>query len=204
MTPAHFPPRLRQLARLERWAVMPTLSKDYVASHSFFVAIYAFMIFDLLERRDLLRNVNPTRLLLYALLHDVEEAVTGDVYSGLKAGIVDKDKYLKHAVTKMVETMPSITLLQGRYVLDVNGEIGDDVAKIVKAADRLDAALFCASEMATGNAAMRLRYKHCKALLEEAWHKLPGEPAHLAVLWHDFVVPSLAEHTDPAAYDLQG
>jgi len=209
----HFSPRLRALAQIRRWAVIPTQRPDFVSSHSFFVAVYALQIAKLIKWPG-----DRGRLLTYALLHDLEEAVTGDVCYGIKENITDKEKAKKYVLERMAEAVPDLVTLQGEALFaieitkDPTGAAidmknADEIMAITRAADRLDAVFYCAMECSMGNAIMTTRLRKSIELLKKAWQRLPGlkEPENLAELertWHRIVIDSVHAHEDATSYDV--
>lgn len=205
----HFSPRLRALAHIRRWAVMPTQRPDFVSSHSFFTAVYALQIAKLIRWPG-----DIGKLLTCALLHDVEEAVTGDVCYGIKEGITDKEKATDYISGRMMEAMPELVRLQGEALFDVDldktptGGVpdeknADEIMAIVRAADRLDAVLYCAMECAMGNTVMTTRFYKSVELLKKAWWKLPGmDEAERERTWHQVIIASALAHKNAGSYDV--
>lgn len=152
------PPRLRAAAIIPRWSVIWTQNKDTLASHSYFVAMYALIIADLFEWEG-----NRAELLEYALLHDIDEIVTGDIVSPVKKGIVDNVAAQVYICEKLAKVAPSLATRLGKFTP------GDGVTEIVKAADALDAVLFVVMEEAMGNTVMAARFQSAFERLEKAW-----------------------------------
>ena len=186
-----FAPRLRILSHLKRWSIMPTVFPDYVASHSFFVAIYSLQIADLIHW-----DGHKGALLTYALLHDVPEAITGDVCVGAKEAFVDKGREARFILRKTDEILPSIGKLF--YGLEPNLEVD----AILKAADKLDAALYCAMETAFGNSAMAARLPYTVKDLSNAWDALPATESRRTITWK-LVERAVMEHQSGANYDVE-
>jgi 5'-deoxynucleotidase YfbR-like HD superfamily hydrolase len=65
-----------------RFSVYKCHFREDVAQHSYFTALYAMILADL-ERKKGVR-VDSERLLRMALLHDAEEARTGDIHHPFK------------------------------------------------------------------------------------------------------------------------
>ncbi|MFA5936705.1 MAG: YfbR-like 5'-deoxynucleotidase [Candidatus Paceibacterota bacterium] len=70
--------KLRGLNHVHRWNFHPTLRRENVAEHSFWVAIIAYVI------SSRTGCICPGDVILSAILHDAEEAVTGDMPSLVK------------------------------------------------------------------------------------------------------------------------
>jgi 5'-deoxynucleotidase YfbR-like HD superfamily hydrolase len=106
----------RFVAIIPRWSVVPVTRRQSNGEHIFLVARYAVLIAGLLGSK-----VNRFSLLDYALRHDDEEAVTGDLPSGspLAAHKGEPER--------------------------------DEIYLIVKAADRLEAYQYGIEEVMLGN-----------------------------------------------------
>lgn len=189
-----FPPKLRVLSSVPRFSIIPTIKTNDVASHSFYVAAYARQIVVLIGWGG------PMSLLLwYALTHDIEESITGDIVGDVKRNVVDKDKLLSYVDRKMSERMPEY-----HAVLHEDDEYSSEIVAIVKAADLLDALFFIQTEVMMGNRLMKTRMSNAVSELYSAWMKLPhgGGLAKLAKLWLDVVSPAILEHDKPETYGL--
>lgn len=194
---AFFPTRIRQLAHLQRWSLMPMLRPDMVASHSFFVAVYAAMLADLIDWEG-----PRHRLFIHALLHDVDEALTGEMCWFAKKELIDKDRWAEYAAEQMAREMPEVLALQNKTLQDDG--MDKEIRTITKCADRLDAALCAATESAFGNGAMGVRLPKCIDLLKQAWSALPHKDmTSLNTNWHRVVMASIRAHQDSAQHDVE-
>lgn len=204
-----FPVRLRAASIVPRWSIVHTQKPDYVAGHSFYVAIYSMQIADLISWKG-----SSTVLLWSALTHDLDELVTGDIVAPVKRHIVDASLASKFIGKKLQEMMPGIAIPASKD----DALFGDEIRKIVKAADQLDALLYALGEQALGNQIIAARIPSAYDKFREAWFKLPtkgsmlmyderlgseGLPFDLANLWLDVVVSAINEHRDPAMYDIE-
>jgi len=106
----------RFVAIIPRWSVVPVTRRQTNGEHIFLVARYATLVADLLGSK-----VNRFLLLDYALRHDDEEAVTGDLPSG------------------------------SPLAAHKEGPIRNEIYLIVKAADRLEAYFYGIEEVMLGN-----------------------------------------------------
>jgi len=148
---------------VNRFSVYKCHFREDVAQHSYFTALYAMILADL-ERGKGVR-VDSERLLRMALLHDAEEARTGDIHHPFK-----------HQDSAFAETLDSKGLewfgkllgglpegLVGEYVglRKAVRETGSIEAVILKAADKIEALLWAYEEYLLGNVQVR------KALIVE-------------------------------------
>jgi len=170
-----FPPELRTASIVPRWSVVWTLNKDTVANHSYFVTFYARQIAKLIGWKGSYED-----LMYYALVHDLDETVTGDIVSPVKAAIVDKQASDVYVDNHMSRTMPDVLANTARIMdpfnEDQSGKFDEpsDIKLIVKAADRLDALLFLITEERLGNSIIMKRTPDAQSLLRQAWMDLPG------------------------------
>ncbi len=68
---------------VERFSVYKCHFREDVAQHSYFTALYAMILADL-ERVKETTKVDVEKLLRMSLLHDAEEARTGDIHHPFK------------------------------------------------------------------------------------------------------------------------
>ena len=129
--PARFR-RLRRLAIVPRWTVIPTIQRQTVAEHSFHVAHIALWV----SRYHLVAfdGCLDEEILYYALIHDEAEAITGDIPSPASA----------EAIPGKSEAFEKAN--------DLGAVSADDgVRRILKIADLLEALLFVYEEKRLGN-----------------------------------------------------
>lgn len=134
--------RLRRLTVVPRWVIMDTIRNQNVAEHSYNVAVITAWLFEHNER--IYNNCQRDMLLMYALLHDEMEAITGDIASPSK------------------QSMAFSGSLESSY------RPTDRVKKVVKLADMCDAFLFVEEELNKGNVMGEL-YTDVRIKLEQAW-----------------------------------
>jgi len=189
-----FPPELRTASIVPRWSIVWTLNKDYVSNHSFFVTMYAVSIARLIHWKG------PYDFLMYeALIHDLDETITGDIVSPVKKEILDPVKAAAYVQTKMKSRLP--------YMLDTTRQLSSinsfpdgsegfspDVQLILKAADRLDALLFLIVEQRLGNTVIGPRIPDALRQLKDAWWRLPGLSQRVMSTWEKEVLPSIEAH----------
>lgn len=177
-----FPPELRTASVVPRWSIIWTLTRDSVANHSFFVTFYAREIAVLIEWQGYLDD-----LMYMALVHDLEETATGDVVSTVKAEIIDDKRAAAYIDRKMRERMP--------FVADDMEAMGsEEIKRIIKAADKLDALIFLMVERRLGNGVIAPHLPSAHAKFEAAWRNLPADKDKLDELWNTCMVPAIKEH----------
>jgi 5'-deoxynucleotidase YfbR-like HD superfamily hydrolase len=132
-----FERELRDLAHVHRWGILRRSRQQNVAEHSYFVAIYSIEIAEWIDWVG-----DRLVLLRHALAHDMAELWSGDIPGPTKRAVVDAKRMEEFEYAQMHKILPL-----HRQHCKVNGSVG----LIVSAADRLEATLFLADELGTGN-----------------------------------------------------
>ncbi len=184
-----FPPELRTMAIVPRWSIVHVTQRDAVANHSYFVAIYAHMI------ARTIKWTGPRDYLMFsALLHDLDETITGDLVGPIKEYIVDEERMHDYVDNKLFDRFGS--LVQEHTWLESMCKVrhAEEADAIIKAADRLDAVLFLIMEKRRGNSTILKLVPKAQNRLEAAWRALPADRELIDMTWQTVVLPSLAEH----------
>lgn len=184
-----FPPELRTMAFVPRWCIVMTTFKDYVASHSYFVAVYSYMI------AEVIRWEGPRHyLMLNALMHDTDETVTGDITGPVKPHIIDEEATINLVDALNEERLGGLQATYNRLEGSFNHKELSDVRKIVSAADKLDALLFLVVNKRAGNTMVDPAIDGGLRALDAAWRALPAPQLTLDSTWNTVVLPSIEEH----------
>ncbi|MBO7185189.1 MAG: 5'-deoxynucleotidase [Oscillospiraceae bacterium] len=143
---------LGRMRYITRWGLMRNSFSENIQEHSHQVAVLAHAL--ALIRRDVLHlpSPDPDRCAVAALYHDATEILTGDLPTPIKyhsPTIRDAYKQVEHiAGEQLLDMLPQP--LRQSYV-DLIHENNDEVADIVKAADKLSAYIKCVEEQKAGN-----------------------------------------------------
>lgn len=124
--------RLRRLAIVPRWVVVPTIQKQSVAEHSYAVAFIALWVAHFHAKYN--DGSADDDLMYYAIIHDETESVTGDIPS--PAGKIHIPG--KSSIYEQTHGMGATTA-------------SDDIRQILKIADLLEAYLFVKEDERLGN-----------------------------------------------------
>lgn len=194
-----FPPELRTASVVPRWSVVWTLNRDTVANHSYYVTIYTRKIAQMLDWPG-----NWGALLFLALTHDLDELITGDLVSPVKAEILDSERAADYIELKMKERLPDI-MSEIQSITNCDGnpakeKMVDECWRIIKAADRLDAVLFLTGERRMGNAVIEPRIIDAQNRCYSAWLELPAGAEVLQELWHTVMLPAIKAHEDTGGH----
>jgi 5'-deoxynucleotidase YfbR-like HD superfamily hydrolase len=139
-----------------RFSVYKCHFREDVAQHSYFTALYAMVLADLERERG--TKVDVERLLRMALLHDAEEARTGDIHHPFKhqdssfAGMLDNRAF--EWFENLMGGLPEN--LAHQYVqLRKSSKENSAEASILKASDKIEALLWAYEEYLLGNVQVR-------------------------------------------------
>lgn len=131
---------LRELSFVPRWGVLRRVRSQSVAEHSYYVALYAGHVADLVGW-----NGDRGALLRSALVHDLPEASTGDMPGPAKRAMMDPERSVS------VERH----YMQTRFPDDFGAWLGTkgdpEIRLLVKVADLLDEIMFLQTECQLGN-----------------------------------------------------
>ncbi|MHA6483268.1 YfbR-like 5'-deoxynucleotidase [Paenibacillus sp. strain BS8-2] len=136
-----------QMQYVSRWKEFSPRFKDNAASHSFRCAAFAIMI-GLIEEKITGHSINKLQLVARALLHDLNETVTGSIKYVTKKDIhvADHIRHLESEVSKEIVSHLSRSLQPHFYDYIVDAEDDTYVGRLVQAIDSFDAMLFCMRE----------------------------------------------------------
>lgn len=204
MSKRRFPPELRTASVVPRWSIVWTLTRDVLTNHSFYVVFYAHAIAKLLGWKGDIGD-----LMYRALVHDLDETISGDICAPVKREIIDDKRAEEYIEQKMRERLPCVVqdLNQiadknyARFGNATNNEENEAWA-IIKAADRLDALLFLIVERRMGNGVISSLITSATANLEASWRALPASKAALDEFWNTTIMPVIREHDTTGGYGI--
>lgn len=149
------PRSLRELSHRRRFALARQIQGQNVAEHSFFVAVYADLIADIIgwggDRATLLR---------YALWHDAGEVATGDIPGPVKRQIVHQhnaDQFQLASDQEMYGDLYQNTVAPS-----------EQARRIVKVANLMDETFYLQGEWLMGNRHIAQFLENSKSRLEKA------------------------------------
>ncbi len=154
---------MSRLKHIKRWGLMRNTTDENVAEHSFFVVLVAHALC-VIKNSYFSGSVDEKEVLLSALYHEASEVITGDLPTPIKYFDDDiKASYKKieaHAQGTLINMLPYE--MRPRVMPYVLEDTGDEVKKIVKAADRLCAYIKCIEEVGCGNKEFEKALKRTK------------------------------------------
>lgn len=146
----------RQMSSVIRYSSIPHGRGENVAEHSFYVAFYCLLI-----ARDLLAQgfkIDMERLLTCAIIHDLDEAVTGDIIRTVKYSSPE----LKHLLERIAIVYARHTLAKlesgAEKLFDYWKTAKDPLTtegQILQLCDMLSVISYCIERIRSGNEYMR-------------------------------------------------
>lgn len=138
-----------RLSCILRFNNTPRIASENVAEHSYYVAFLAMLMGDHLKKEGV--DLDMLRLLQMALLHDIEEAISGDILAPMKRGkfkeALDKDNIKNIALL-------TAGLADGEKYSSLWREVADEAtleARVIKLVDKMSCFIYCIREVHLGN-----------------------------------------------------
>ena len=162
---------ISRMRYIGRWGLMRNTFQENIQEHSHMVAVLAHAL--ALIQRDILHEpADPDRCAAAALFHDASEILTGDLPTPIKyynPAIKQAYKQVEAiSCEKLLALLPEALQESYRPLLL---ESDEQVACIVKAADKLSAHIKCLEELKAGNAEFDSAARQTREALEQM--KLP-------------------------------
>lgn len=159
-----------QMQYVSRWKEYSPRFDDNAASHSFRCASIAILI-GIIEESIFSNAIPKLTLAARALLHDLNETVTGSIKHVTKkdALVASHIKHLELEVSKEIVSHLSKSLQPQFYDYIVNAEDDSYVGRLVKAIDSFDAMLFCMREYKLdSNPYFKQKYEQLRSELQQS------------------------------------
>ena len=143
---------LSRMKYIQRWSLMRNVTNENIQEHSLQTAMIAHGL-ALIKNKYFNGNVNAEKIALYAIFHDCNETIIGDLPTPIKyfnPEISEAYKKLENvSKEKLLTMLPQGLQKEYREILfyDENSMEG----RIIKAADRICAYLKCIEEIKAGN-----------------------------------------------------
>ena len=147
---------IRSLMTVGRFSVYKCHFREDVAQHSYYTTLYAMVLADLERRRG--TSVDVERLMRMALLHDAEEARTGDIHHPFKhqdaafAEVLDSRAF--EWFGKVLSGLPPDLAEEYMALRKAEREASTE-GELLKAADKIEALLWAYEEYLLGNIHVR-------------------------------------------------
>lgn len=152
---------LDRMQYIARWGLMRNSRTENIKEHSFDVAVIAQCLANMYnnnhrDEKDFV-EINPLEAAAYGLYHDCTEILTGDLPTPIKYRNEEIKNAYKEVESEAAHSLVSLLPdeLQDDYLdlLDpsFDGENGEVMKKIVKAADKISAYIKCIREKSSGS-----------------------------------------------------
>ena len=158
---------LGRMRYITRWGLMRNTFSENIQEHSHQAAVLAHAL--ALIRRDILHlpTPDPDRCAVAALYHDASEILTGDLPTPIKyynPSIKDAYKQVERiAGNRLLDMLPQELRSSYEHLVLEDDE---EVAPIVKGADKLSAYIKCVEELKAGNNEFREAAAQTRKALE--------------------------------------
>lgn len=143
----------RRLQNVQRFSIWNKIKPQSVAEHCYNVSLYAMVLADL--ERGFGNTVDMEKIFRMCLIHDLEEAVTGDIMHDFKYNNPNLLEMIQRFSLKcfhdMVRDLPNPLpekYIELKKIIKNDDSIED---KIVEAVDNLDVLLWAVEERRLGN-----------------------------------------------------
>lgn len=167
-----FSPDWRDMAYVPRWAIARRNRHQYLAEHSYFVAVYADQIARLIGWKG-----DYADLMRHALYHDIDETVTGDIPGPAKRKAWNK-------MQSELQINPVLADKFGQDVTDARSASSGEIKAIVSAADSIEEMAFISEELISGNVWISSILDETKSRMLKRWFMLPAPIKLLQELWN--------------------
>jgi 5'-deoxynucleotidase len=138
---------------IKRWGLMRNIYPENIQEHSLQVAIIAHNL-ALIKNKFYQGNVNPERIAIQAMYHEVSEIITGDLASPIKhfnpqikKAFGEIEDFARERLFNMV---PHELKSEYKHLIFYE-ETDYESMKLIKIADKLSAYIKCLEELTAGN-----------------------------------------------------
>ena len=150
---SHFFAYLSRMKFIHRWGLMRNTRVENIQEHSLQVAMIAHAL-ALIRNRLFAGGLDPERVMVLAVYHDVSEVITGDLPTPLKYFNPEISRAYSEieqvARRKLWDMIPAELKADYRTVL-FQENADTEGWKVVKAADKISAYVKCLEELKAGN-----------------------------------------------------
>lgn len=144
---------ISRMKYINRWGLMRNTIPENIAEHSLEVSIIAHAL-AVIRNTYFEGNINPERVAVLALFHDVTEIITGDLPTPIKYFAKDiQNAYKSVEESAKAQIIGSIPKPMRGYYEKILNEVEDEeqLWAIVRAADKISALIKCIEEKQMGN-----------------------------------------------------
>lgn len=147
---------------VRRYSSIPTNTTEYTSTHSFWVAFYSAIIHNEYGLKSIDGEVVPEeKIYLKAIIHDLAEAVTGDVVRPFKYVTKELKKEVDRAESIMVDKLfpKAVKDLFEQAEGNLSPAVSTYISEVIKAADFCSLYMYMRREVMTGNKLVKPFFK---------------------------------------------
>jgi putative hydrolase of HD superfamily len=157
----------RSAAHIKRYHTTPMFAQESVAEHTHFVAMITRVICHVLTQAGY--SIDTLRAVDLAMIHDYEEAISGDIISTFKHSDPELTDLLTRltdkAIDSVFETLPAD--LASYYIELWRGHMGGSIeGQVVSVADKLAGLAFTHEQLLMGNHFMEPIYRRFVGIID--------------------------------------
>lgn len=150
----HYFAMLSRMKYINRWGLMRNTRSENICEHSLDVALIAHALATLGNKR-FGKSYSCERVALLAMFHDVSEIITGDMPTPVKYHSEEIRRAYgeveEMAVNHLSSMLPAELQQDYKELMTMTGEEDEPLQLLVKAADKISAAVKCVEEKRSGN-----------------------------------------------------
>jgi 5'-deoxynucleotidase YfbR-like HD superfamily hydrolase len=147
----------RQMSHVIRYSSLPHGRGENVAEHTFYVVFYCLLIAKDLEKEGY--QIDYYRLLISAVIHDLDEAITGDIIRPVKYSSEElRDMLERVANIYCRHTLRKLNVEEAEKIYDLWEKARDPATiegQILQVCDMLSVIAYCIERIRSGNAYMQ-------------------------------------------------
>lgn len=145
----------RRISRVIRYATRLRLFDETVAEHSFYVVFYSLILAQILEEKGV--PVNKEHVVMKALVHDLDEGVSGDIIRIFRQKLKGQFEQLNYESMKYIlQDLP--TTIKMPYLTQWKDKFNALEGFIVSVADDISGLVYCKEQLELGNKSFKSIY----------------------------------------------
>ena len=155
--------KTRNLSQIERCSNTPHIRPYSVAEHSFYICLYTMLFADLENQRNTSITYDTKTAIQKALIHDLEESITGDILYPIKRENARLEPVLDSVIEDCVneelfKELPKV--IQKSYIgLWMNSKDVTIEGQLVAAMDKFEIMIYSLFELQIGNNMFKKMFK---------------------------------------------